>query len=92
MTKIFCLFGSLCLDTWQAGNVFKKLDNRQSEILTNFHEIACLIPHRTQDVCLAISSNCTYCFRLKVEVTVELGHVVKYQRFRHLENIQVLTH
>ena len=61
----------------------KKLDTRQSEILTNFHEIACLIPLRTQDICLAISSNCTYCFRLKVEVTVELAHMVKYQCFRH---------
>ena len=76
-----------CLDTRQPGNVFKKLDTQQSEILTNFHEIACSIPLRTQDICLAISSNCTYCFRLKVEVAVELGHMVKCRCFRHLENI-----
>ena len=38
---------SSCLDTRQPGNVFKKLDTRQSEILTNFLEIARLIPLRT---------------------------------------------
>ena len=31
----------------QPGNVFKKLDTRQSEILTNFLEIARLTPLRT---------------------------------------------
>ena len=36
-----------CLDTRQPGTVFKKLDTRQSEILTNFLEIARLIPLRT---------------------------------------------
>ena len=36
-----------CLDTRQPGNVFKKLDTRQSEILTNFLEMARLIPLRT---------------------------------------------
>ena len=38
---------TLCLDTRQPGTVFKKLDTRQSEILTSFLEIACLIPLRT---------------------------------------------
>ena len=36
-----------CLDTRQPGTVFKKLDTRQSVILTNFLEIARLIPLRT---------------------------------------------
>ena len=36
-----------CLDTRQPGTVFKKLDTRQSEILTNFLKIARLIPPRT---------------------------------------------
>ena len=36
-----------CLDTRQPGTVFKNLDTRQSEILTNFLEIARLIPLRT---------------------------------------------
>ena len=36
-----------CLDTRQPGTVFKKLGTRQSEILTNFLEIAPLIPLRT---------------------------------------------
>ena len=36
-----------CLDTRQPGTVFKKLDTRQSEMLTNFLEIARLIPLRT---------------------------------------------
>ena len=36
-----------CLDTRQPGTVLKKLDTRQSEILTNFLEIARLIPLRT---------------------------------------------
>ena len=36
-----------CLDTRQPGTVFKKLDTPQSEILTNFLEIARLIPLRT---------------------------------------------
>ena len=43
----FGLFFSSCLDTRQPGNVFKKLDTRQSEILTNFLEMARLIPLRT---------------------------------------------
>ena len=38
---------SSCLHTRQPGTVFKKLDTRQSEILTNFLEIARLIPLRT---------------------------------------------
>ena len=38
---------SSCLDTRQPGNVFKKLDTQQSEILTNFLEMAGLIPLRT---------------------------------------------
>ena len=38
---------SSCLDTRQPGNVFKKLDTRQSEILTDFLEMARLIPLRT---------------------------------------------
>ena len=36
-----------CLDTRQPGSAFKKLDTRQSEILTNFLQIARLIPLRT---------------------------------------------
>ena len=37
----FTLSNTLCLDTsWQPGTVFKKLDTRQSEILTNYLEIA----------------------------------------------------
>ena len=44
---IFRLKYSSCLDTRQPGNVFKKLDTRQSEILTNFLEMARLIPLRT---------------------------------------------
>ena len=36
-----------CLDTRQPGTVFRKLGTRQSEILTNFLEIARLIPLRT---------------------------------------------
>ena len=35
------------IDTRQPGNVFKKLDTRQSEILTDFFEMARLIPLRT---------------------------------------------
>ena len=81
-----------CLDTRQPGAVFKKLDTRQSEILANFLEIARLIPLRTKDICLEISSDYKYCLGLKVEATVGLGHRVKSQCFRHLENIQVLTH
>ena len=38
---------SSCLDTRQPGNVFKKLDTRQSEVLTNFLEMARLIPLTT---------------------------------------------
>ena len=38
---------SSCLDTRQPGTVFKKLDTRQSEILTNFLEMAGSIPLRT---------------------------------------------
>ena len=48
---------TLCLDTRQPGTVFKKLDTRQWEILTNFLGIARLIPLRTQDICLEISSD-----------------------------------
>ena len=47
---LFLLSGFLsssCLDTRQPGTVFKKLDTRQSEILTNFLEMARLIPLRT---------------------------------------------
>ena len=36
-----------------------------------------------------MSSDYKYCLGLKVEATVELGHRVKSQCFRHLENIQV---
>ena len=36
-----------CLHTRQPGTVFKKLDTRQSEILTDFLEMARLIPLRT---------------------------------------------
>ena len=70
---------TLCLDTQQPGTVFKKLDTWQSEILINFLGIASLIPLRTQDICLEISSDCKYCHRLKVEATVEFGHRVKSQ-------------
>ena len=66
----------LCLDTQQPGTVFKKLDTRQSEILTNFLDVAWLIPLRKEDICLEISSNCKYCLGLKVEATVELGRRV----------------
>ena len=76
----------------QPGNVFKKLDTWQSEILTNFLGItAHLISLKTQNICLEISSDCKYCLGLRAEATVELGHTVKSQRFRNLENIQVLT-
>ena len=81
-----------CLDTRQPGTVFKKRDTQKSEILTNFLRIACLIPLRTYDICLAISNDCKYYLGLKVEATVELRHRVKSQCFRHLENIQVFTH
>ena len=37
----------MCLDTRQPESAFKKLDTRQSEILTNFLQIARLIPLRT---------------------------------------------
>ena len=60
----------------------KKLDTRQLEILTNFLDIARLIPLRTQDICVEISSECKYCLGLKVEATVKLGHGVKSQCFR----------
>ena len=46
VSKLIDLF-STCLDTRQPGTVFKKLDTRQSEVLTNFLEIARLIPSRT---------------------------------------------
>ena len=65
-----------CLDTRQPGTVFKKLDTRQSEILTNFLEIARLIPLRTQDICLEISNDCKYCLGLKVEPTVKRGQKI----------------
>ena len=45
--RTYRLFKTTCLDTRQPGTVFKKLDARQSEILTNFLEIARLIPLRT---------------------------------------------
>ena len=73
-----------CLDTRQPGTVFKKLDTRQSEILTNFLEIARLIPLRTQDICLEISNDCKYCLGLKVEATVEHGQ--KIFKFWHTES------
>ena len=41
---IYANIGRTCLDTRQPGSVFKKLDPRQSDILTNFLEIARLIP------------------------------------------------
>ena len=37
--------------TWKLGTGFRKLDTRQSEILTNFLEIARLNTLRTQDIC-----------------------------------------
>ena len=52
--------------------------------MTNFLGIAHLIPLRTQDSCLEISSECKYCLGLKLEATVEFGHRVKYQCVRHL--------
>ena len=66
----------LCLDTGQPGTVLEKLDTLQSEILTNFLKIACLIPLRTQDICLEISNDCKYCLGLKVEATVERGQKI----------------
>ena len=45
--SVSSLIITTCLDTRQPGTVFKKLDTRQSEILTNFLEIARLIPLRT---------------------------------------------
>ena len=87
----FVVVVTQCLDPRQQGTVFKILDTQQSETLTNFPEIARLIPIRTQDICLEISSDCKYCLGLKVEATVVLGHRVKSQSFRHLENIQVHT-
>ena len=92
ISKFICFAPTtMCLDTRQPGTVFKKLDTRQSEILTNFLETARLIPLRTQDICLGISNDCKYCLELKVEATVEFGHRVKSQCVRHLENIQVFT-
>ena len=61
MENLPYLCNTLCLDTRQPGAVFKKLDTRQSEILTNFIDIAHLIPLRTQDICLRISNDCKYC-------------------------------
>ena len=52
--------------------------------MTNFLGIAHLIPLRTQDICLQISSDCKDCLGLKVEATVEFGHRVKSQCVRHL--------
>ena len=52
--------------------------------MTNFFGIAHLIPLRTQDICLQISSDCKDCLGLKVEATVEFGHRVKSQCVRHL--------
>ena len=62
----------------------KIVDTRQSEILTNFLEIARLIPLRTQDICLEISNGCKYCLGLKVEATVERGQ--KIFKFLHTES------
>ena len=76
-----CKKKTTCLDTRQPGSPFKKLDTRQSEILTNFLQIARLIPLRTKDICLEISSDYKYCLGLKGEATVELGHRVKSQCF-----------
>ena len=72
-----------CLDTRQPGTVFKRLDTWQSEILTNFLEIAHLIPLRTQHICLEISNDCKYCLGLKVEA-VECGQ--KIFKFLHTES------
>ena len=49
VVRVYLLWfsNSSCLDTRQPGNVFKKLDTRQSEILTSFLEMARLIPLRT---------------------------------------------
>ena len=48
-----------------------------------FLEIARLIPLKTQDICLEISSDCKYCLGLKAEATVVRGYRVKSQCFRH---------
>ena len=80
------IVGTKCLDI-RPGSVFKNLDTQQSKILTNFLEIACLTPLRTSDICLEISSDYKHCLGLKLEATVELGHRVKSQCFRHLEKI-----
>ena len=72
---------SSCLYTRQPGTVFKKLDTRHTEILTSFLEIAHLIPLRTQDICLEISSDCKYCLWLKV-ATVENIEISLYAQAR----------
>ena len=41
-----------CLFSRKPGTIFRKLDSGQSEILTNFLEIARLNTLRTQDICL----------------------------------------
>ena len=46
------------------------------KFLTNFLEIARLIPLRTQDICLEISNDCKYCLGLKVEPTVKRGQKI----------------
>jgi len=77
-----------------AGRCLQETGCQQAEVLTGFLEVARLIPLGIWDVCLEISSDYKYflAIGLKVEATVELGHRVKSQCFRHLENIQVLTH
>ena len=73
-----------CLDTRQPGSVFKKLDTRQSEILTNFLQITRLIPLRTSDICLEISSDYKYCLGLKVEAFnngLKLKYIVNTNSF-----------
>ena len=63
-----------CLDTRRPGTVFKKLDTRQSEILTNLLEIARLIPLRTYDICLGIS----------IDSTTETGRLFFRRRAKQL--------
>ena len=71
---------------------FSLVQKTRYPAVRNFDQFARLFPLRTLDICLEISSDYKYCLGLKVEATVELGHRVKSQCFRHLENIQVLTH
>ena len=65
---------------------------RQSEILTNFLGIAGLVPLRTQDISLGISSDCKYCLGLKVEATVERGHRVNvFDTYRKYSSSDTLS-